>query len=110
MAISNQKLSCMPVSRNRRSENTHRIAISRLAAGPASATHSMSFLGRRSRPKSTGTGLAQPNSMPGLPSSLDISRITAGTSSVPTGSMWRAGFRLMRPAWYAVGSPNMRAT
>ncbi|KAG1060982.1 hypothetical protein G6F40_018039 [Rhizopus arrhizus] len=70
----------------------------------------MSRLGRRKRPKSTGTGLAQPNSMPGLPSSLDASRMTTGTSKVPTGSMWRIGFRLTRPAGKAVGSPNIRAT
>ncbi|MOA41480.1 hypothetical protein D3C78_1634440 [compost metagenome] len=98
MAISNQKLSCRPLSMNRRSDSAHRIAMNRLAAGPASATHSMSFLGRRRRPKSTGTGLAQPNSMPGLPSSLDASRMAIGTSSVPTGSICRTGFRLMRPA------------
>ncbi|MNJ05090.1 hypothetical protein D3C73_1661980 [compost metagenome] len=70
----------------------------------------MSRLGRRKRPKSTGTGLAQPNSMPGLPNSLDASKMAIGTSNVPIGSMCRAGFRLMRPASYAVGSPNMRAT
>ncbi|MNR51204.1 hypothetical protein D3C85_1708410 [compost metagenome] len=73
--------------------------MNRLAAGPASATHSMSFLGRRRRPKSTGTGLAQPNSMPGLPISLEAKRMATGTSSVPMGSMCRAGFRLTRPAW-----------
>ncbi|MNN87540.1 hypothetical protein D3C81_2051080 [compost metagenome] len=88
----------MPDSNIRRSENAQRIAISRFAAGPASATHSMSRLGRRKRPKSTGTGFAHPNSMPGLPSSLDANRMTPGTSKVPTGSIWRAGFRLMRPA------------
>ncbi|CFN75993.1 Uncharacterised protein [Bordetella pertussis] len=30
---------------------------------------------------------------------MEASRIAAGTSSVPTGSMWRMGLRLMRPAW-----------
>jgi len=61
--------------------NTHNIAIKKLDAGPAAATHNMSFLGLRKRPKSTGTGFAQPNRMP--PSKIVI----AGNKIVPKGSM-----------------------
>ena len=38
--------------------SAHRMAWMKLDAGPASATHTLSRLGRRSRPKFTGTGLA----------------------------------------------------
>ncbi len=74
------------------------MAISKLVPGPAAATHSMSRFGLRSREKSTGTGLAQPNNMALPPSSLLATRIAPGTRIVPTGSTWRSGFRLMRPA------------
>ncbi len=79
-------------------------AIARLLNGPAAATHNMSRFGRRRLPKFTGTGLAQPN-MIGVNSSVN-----SGTTIVPSQSMWRSGFRLMRPAACAVMSPKWRAT
>ena len=57
-------------------------AMTRLAPGPAAATQSMSCLGRRRLEKFTGTGLAQPNNAP----PEDSSRISPGTSKVPTRS------------------------
>ena len=39
-------------------------AMTKFEAGPAAATHSMSFLGLRKAPKLTGTGFAQPNKIP----------------------------------------------
>ena len=68
-------------------------AMTKLDAGPAAATHNMSFLGWRKRLKLTGTGLAQPNKMP--PNSM----VMAGNKMVPNGSMCLSGFKLMRPAW-----------
>ena len=55
--------------------------------------------------KFTGTGLAQPNNRP----PAETSRISAGTSRVPTKSTWRSGFRLIRPLCHAVGSPKCLA-
>ena len=40
---------------------------------------------------------------------LLVTRIRAGTTMVPIGSMWRSGLRLMRPSCQAVGSPKWRA-
>ena len=51
----------------------------------------------------TGTGFAHPNSSPPMASRMP------GTSTVPTGSIWRSGFRLKRPSISAVRSPKYRA-
>jgi hypothetical protein len=58
----------------------------------------------------TGTGFAQPNSSPLVPMATLLTRIRIGTTTVPIGSMWRSGFRLMRPCACAVMSPKWRAT
>ena len=48
----------------------------------------------------TGTGFAQPKS--GTP----IASSSPGISTVPTGSIWRSGFKLRRPSSSAVRSPK----
>ena len=85
-------------------------AMTKFTPGPAAATHSMSCLGRRRRPKLTGTGLAQPNRIIPPPSNLLVSRITNGTRMVPTGSMCLSGLAVIRPAAAAVMSPKKCAT
>ena len=72
--------------------------------GPASETSTPWLRGLRRRPTVTGTGFAQPKKP-----QPDRTMI-AGTSSVPIGSTWRTGFRLSRPARFAVSSPNADAT
>ena len=69
------------------------------APGPAAATHSMSRLGSRRFSKLTGTGLAHPKRNP-------VNAVRIGTRMVPTGSMCRAGLRLVRPSIHAVLSPK----
>ncbi|PLK48729.1 hypothetical protein C0V76_11785 [Uliginosibacterium sp. TH139] len=86
------------------------MACTKLEAGPAAATHSISALGLRKRPKSTGTGLAQPNGGKLAPVMAFISTMPPGTSKVPTGSICLRGFSVIRPIMCAVGSPNIRAT
>jgi hypothetical protein len=63
----------------------------RLEAGPAAATHNMSFLGWRRLLKLTGTGFAQPN-MKG-----ESASVTIGSTIVPTRSMCFTGFSVTRP-------------
>ena len=73
-------------------------------AGPARDTSTPWLRGLRSRPTFTGTGLAQPKTP------APASDSSAGTISVPTGSTCTTGFRVSRPARFAVSSPNALAT
>ena len=68
------------------------VAMRRFAAGPAAATSTMSRRTLRSRPKTTGTGLAQPkrNEAPLISSK-------AGRITVPRGSMCFSGLKVTRP-------------
>ena len=77
-----------------------------LIPGPAAATSTMSRRGRRSRRKSTGTGLAKPN----IIRPPDASSSIAGRITVPNGSMWRSGLKVTRPSRWAVSSPSRQAT
>jgi len=65
-----------------------------LAPGPAAATHNISRFGFFKFAKFTGTGFAYPNAnFPPL-----ANNNTAGTTSVPIGSMCLTGFSVMRPS------------
>jgi hypothetical protein len=79
-------------------------ASSALVAGPARETSTPWLRGLRNRVVFTGTGLAQPKTP------APASDRSAGTISVPTGSTCTMGFRLSRPARFAVSSPNALAT
>ena len=59
----------------------------------------------------TGVGLAQPMSNPlkKLNPMNGPKMISAGNSSVPTGSMWYIGFSVIRPCSRAVWSPSRDA-
>src|SRR5690606_5406485 len=72
-------------------------ASSRLAAGPAKATHIMPRRGFLNRVGSTMTGLAQPK-----PKNSSI--------KVPMGSKWTKGLRVSRPSYLGRGSPRRTAT
>src|SRR5260370_18292591 len=76
----------------------------KLVAGRARLTKTMSRRGWRSRCGSTGTGLAYPKM--GSPARAPM----AGKMIDPNGSMWGSGFRVRRPARFAVSSPNQEAT
>ena len=83
-------------------DKAHAIAIIKLAPGPAAATRIISLLGFRSLWNATGTGFAQPKAhAPWL-----IRSIPNGTIRVPSGSTCLIGFRVKRPARWAVESPN----
>jgi hypothetical protein len=87
----------------------HASAMTKFAAGPAAATHSMSRFGWRRLPKFTGTGFAQPKIHGGPPNAAAAAIIIPGTSNVPTGSMCRNGLSEIRPSLSAVRSPKLRA-
>ena len=93
------RLICRTAANTPHQNNTMR----KFAAGPASATVIIARRGLRRTLVSTGTGLAQPNK--GNPSANS----DPGISSVPTGSIWRSGFKLKRPSNSAVRSPKYRA-
>ncbi len=82
------------------STKTQKIAMIKLEAGPAAATHNMSFLGLFKLAKLTGTGLAQPNKMP------PNIKVKAGNKMVPIGSICLIGLRVIRPIFSAVKSPK----
>jgi hypothetical protein len=71
-----------------------------LTAGPANDTKTPWLRGLRNRPVVTGTGFAQPKTP------AEASERRAGTMRVPTGSTCTAGFKVSRPARFAVSSPN----
>ena len=56
-----------------------------------------------------GTGLAHPNIMP-PPLIWDIITSKTGTNTDPTGSKCFKGFKVRRPAYFAVLSPKLYAT
>ena len=63
--------------------SAQKMAMTKLAPGPAAATQSMSRFGFRNRLKSTGTGLAHPNAyLPWL-----ATRIKIGITIVPISSI-----------------------
>lgn len=72
------------------------MARSRFIDGPASATMAGPRRRFRRAGGEKGTGLPQP-------------KPTSTTARVPTGSRWRSGFRVRRPASRAVWSPWMSA-
>ena len=78
-------------------------AMTRLDAGPASATASSPFRRSRRLFGLTGVGLAQPKTNP--PPSTETTR-----RSPPIGSKWATGFSVSRPNNLAVASPRRYAT
>jgi len=80
----------------------NKIAREKLAPGPAKLTHIISRFGFLKFRGFTGTGFAQPNP---TPLRLEMTNI-----KVPIGSRWTRGFKVKRPLFRAVGSPNLSAT
>lgn len=72
----------------------------RFAPGPAAATFREPYFRSRKLYGLIGTGFAQPIPMP----VVRIERI--GTTTEPIGSKCLMGFRVRRPAYFAVGSPK----
>ena len=89
-----KKGSLTPAAWSTISSTPQKNAWARLDAGPASATQTMSRLGLFRLPKRTGTGLAYPNMNAPLVENNNI----RGIRIVPTGSMCRIGFSVMRPS------------
>jgi hypothetical protein len=58
---------------------------------------------RRKLLGSYGVGLAQPRK------GREVKICSRGRSSVPMGSMWATGLRVIRPSWSAVSSPSLWA-
>ncbi len=77
----------------------------KLAKGPAKATFAGPYFLSRNRRKSTGTGLAQPKTIPGPEKMLNNKR-KPGIKIEPIGSKCFKGFRLSLPLSFAVESPK----
>jgi len=76
-------------------------AAKKLDAGPAADMSMLSRLGFLKLAGLTGTGLAQPKG--GAPMMMRM----AGIRTVPMGSICGAGFKVILPMIWAVGSPNL---
>ena len=75
--------------------------------GPAMATMAMSRCRLWSLSMTTGTGLAPPKIILGVPRIAGrTNQSSTGSAIVMTGSMCRIGFGVMRPSFFAVSSPR----
>ncbi len=83
----------------------------RFDTGPASVVRLSSRTILRKLRVITGVGLAQPtrNPLKKLNPMNGPKMISAGNSSVPTGSTWYMGLSVMRPSRRAVWSPSREA-
>jgi len=85
-------------------KNIEKIAArAKLDKGPEKATRAESLLGFWKLIGFTGVGFAHPNIGPWKTSNK------RGSISVPRGSIWTIGFKLIRPESLAVGSPRKLA-
>jgi len=83
------------------------MAIKKLVPGPATDTFKVPHFWSWKLKGLMGTGFAQPKIGPWP--KVKMSKIK-GRKMVPTGSMCFRGFKVRRPASFAVGSPKDKAT